>query len=100
MAGRYRQDVGVKHALLLVSFGGPEAPDDVVPFLANVTRGRGIPPERLAEGGRPYLDAFGGGSPIDAQCRALAAALPGARGRPAFSGDPQLPPVPPPPPPP
>jgi very-short-patch-repair endonuclease len=36
-------------ALLLVSFGGPEGPDDVLPFLENVTRGRGIPPERLAE---------------------------------------------------
>ena len=34
-------------ALLLVSFGGPEKPDDVVPFLENVTRGRGIPRERL-----------------------------------------------------
>src|SRR4051794_24673758 len=35
-------------AFLLVSFGGPEGPDDVMPFLANVTRGRNIPPERLA----------------------------------------------------
>src|SRR4029078_5678603 len=61
-------------ALLLVSFGGPEGPSDVVPFLENVTRGRGIPPERLAE-----LDAhsfgFGGVSPINAQNRALLAAL-------------------------
>ena len=39
-------------AFLLLSFGGPEGPDDVMPFLANVTRGRGIPPERLAERGR------------------------------------------------
>ena len=35
-------------AFLLVSFGGPEGPDEVMPFLENVTRGRGIPPERLA----------------------------------------------------
>jgi protoporphyrin/coproporphyrin ferrochelatase len=38
-------------ALLLVSFGGPENPEDVVPFLENVTRGRGIPRERLEEVG-------------------------------------------------
>ena len=36
-------------ALMLLSFGGPEGPDDVLPFLENVTRGRGVPPERLAE---------------------------------------------------
>ncbi len=42
-------------ALLLVSFGGPERPEDVLPFLENVTRGRGIPPERLAEVGRALL---------------------------------------------
>ena len=35
-------------AFLLVSFGGPEGPDDVMPFLQNVTRGRGVPPQRLA----------------------------------------------------
>jgi ferrochelatase len=62
-------------ALLLVSFGGPEAPDDVLPFLANVTRGRGVPQERLAEVGRHYLEVFGGVSPINAQARALKAAL-------------------------
>jgi ferrochelatase len=62
-------------ALLLVSFGGPEQPADVVPFLENVTRGRGIPPERLAEVGRHYLDVFGGVSPINAQARALKTAL-------------------------
>ena len=42
-------------ALLLVSFGGPEGPDDVLPFLQNVTRGRGIPQARLEEVGRHYL---------------------------------------------
>ena len=61
-------------ALLLVSFGGPESPEEVVPFLANVTRGRGIPPERLAEVGEHYF-LFGGRSPINDQCRTLLAAL-------------------------
>jgi len=36
-------------ALLLLSFGGPEGPDDVLPFLENVVRGRGVPRERLLE---------------------------------------------------
>ncbi|WP_035797601.1 ferrochelatase [Kitasatospora mediocidica] len=61
-------------ALLLLSFGGPEAPEDVVPFLENVTRGRGIPKERLAEVGKHYF-LFGGVSPINAQNRELLAAL-------------------------
>ncbi|MBM7787693.1 ferrochelatase [Tenggerimyces flavus] len=61
-------------ALLLVSFGGPEKPDDVVPFLENVTRGRGIPRERLVEVGQHYFQ-FGGKSPINDQCRALKAAI-------------------------
>ena len=61
-------------ALLLVSFGGPEGPDDVVPFLENVTRGRGIPRERLEEVGEHYY-ARGGVSPINGQNRALVAAL-------------------------
>ncbi|MEU3448267.1 ferrochelatase [Streptomyces thermolilacinus] len=61
-------------ALLLLSFGGPEGPDDVVPFLENVTRGRGIPKERLKEVGQHYF-RFGGVSPINDQCRALLAAL-------------------------
>ncbi|MGH6656162.1 MAG: ferrochelatase [Actinocrinis sp.] len=61
-------------ALLLLSFGGPEGPDDVVPFLENVTRGRGIPKERLVEVGAHYFE-FGGVSPINAQCRALIAAM-------------------------
>ena len=51
--------------LLVVSFGGPEGPDDVVPFLENVTRGRGIPRERLVEVGAHYAH-FGGVSPINA----------------------------------
>jgi ferrochelatase len=61
--------------LLLVGFGGPEGPDDVLPFLENVTRGRGIPPERLEEVSRHYLEEFAGVSPINAQCRALQEAL-------------------------
>jgi ferrochelatase len=61
-------------AVLLVSFGGPERPEDVMPFLQNVTRGRGIPGERLAEVGQHYF-LFGGKSPINDQCRRLLAAL-------------------------
>ncbi len=61
-------------ALLLLSFGGPEGPDDVVPFLENVTAGRGIPRERLKEVGRHYY-LFGGVSPINAQNRELLGAL-------------------------
>lgn len=61
-------------ALLLVSFGGPEGPDDVIPFLENVTRGRGIPRERLAQVGEHY-HRFGGVSPINRQCRELKAAI-------------------------
>lgn len=52
-------------ALLFLSFGGPERPEDVLPFLENVTRGRGVPPERLAEVAEHYLH-FGGVSPINA----------------------------------
>lgn len=61
-------------ALLLLSFGGPEGPDDVVPFLENVTRGRGIPKERLKEVGQHYF-LFGGVSPINEQNRVLLRAL-------------------------
>ena len=61
-------------ALLLLSFGGPEGPDDVVPFLENVTRGRGIPRERLREVGQHYF-LFGGVSPINEHNRALLDAL-------------------------
>jgi ferrochelatase len=67
-------DVDPYDALLVVSFGGPEKPDDVVPFLENVTRGRNIPRERLAEVGEHY-SGFGGRSPINDQCRALVAAV-------------------------
>lgn len=61
-------------AVVLSSFGGPEGQDDVIPFLRNVTRGRGIPDERLEEVATHYR-ANGGVSPINAQNRALRAAL-------------------------
>ena len=57
-------------AVLLLSFGGPEAPEQVMPFLENVTRGRGIPRERLAAVAEHYLH-FGGVSPINGINRAL-----------------------------
>ncbi|MFV0127360.1 ferrochelatase [Streptomyces sp. HMX112] len=69
-----QRDPAPYDALLLLSFGGPEGPDDVVPFLENVTRGRGIPKERLKEVGQHYF-LFGGVSPINDQNRALLAAL-------------------------
>ena len=61
-------------AILLYSFGGPNAPDDVLPFLRNVTRGKNIPEARLAVVGAHY-DLFGGRSPINGQNLALIAAL-------------------------
>jgi ferrochelatase len=61
-------------AILLVSFGGPEKPADVMPFLENVTRGRNIPHERLLEVAEHYHH-FGGKSPINDQCRELIGAL-------------------------
>src|SRR4051794_31465504 len=61
-------------ALLVLSFGGPEGMDDVMPFLENVTGGRNIPRERLEEVAEHYAH-FGGVSPINAQNRALIAAL-------------------------
>lgn len=61
-------------AFVLLSFGGPEHPDDVMPFLRNVTRGRGVPDERLAEVAEHYYH-FGGVSPINQQNRDLLAAL-------------------------
>ncbi len=60
--------------LLVVSFGGPEGPDDVLPFLAHVVAGRGVPRSRLEQVAKQY-DLFGGRSPINDQNRALCAAL-------------------------
>jgi ferrochelatase len=59
-------------AILLLSFGGPEGPDDVLPFLANVVAGRGVPRDRLLAVAEHYHH-FGGVSPINAQNRALLA---------------------------
>jgi ferrochelatase len=73
-------------ALLLVSFGGPEGPDDVLPFLRTVTRGRAVPAERLAEVASHYQH-FGGVSPINAQNRALLAALRDALDLPIYWGN-------------
>jgi ferrochelatase len=61
-------------ALLVLSFGGPEKPDDVMPFLENVLRGRNVPRERMLEVAEHYYH-FGGKSPINDQNRALIAAL-------------------------
>lgn len=61
-------------ALLIVSFGGPEGMDDVMPFLENVLKGKNVPPTRMREAARHY-ELFGGISPINAQNRALIGAL-------------------------
>jgi ferrochelatase len=61
-------------AVLLVSFGGPEGPRDVIPFLENVVRGKNVPRERLLAVAEHYQH-FGGVSPLNGQNRALSAAL-------------------------
>ncbi len=61
-------------ALLILSFGGPEKPDDVIPFLENVLRGRNVPRERMLAVAEHYYH-FGGRSPINDQNRALIASL-------------------------
>ncbi len=61
-------------AILVLSFGGPEQAEDIVPFLENVTAGRGIPRERLEQVGEHY-HLFGGRSPINDQNRALISAV-------------------------
>jgi len=61
-------------ALLVTSFGGPEGPDDVIPFLENVLAGKNVPRARLLEVAEHYYH-FGGRSPINDQNRALIAAL-------------------------
>ena len=73
---RLQQNRGMSafDAVLLLSFGGPEAPSEVMPFLERVTAGRGIPPERLAGVAEQY-NAFGGISPINEQNRVFRAAL-------------------------
>ena len=71
------QELDGYDAILIVSFGGPEGPDDVMPFLENVTRGRGVPRERL-ELVATHYHARGGISPINGQTRDLIAVLHGA----------------------
>ncbi|HKG12006.1 MAG TPA: ferrochelatase, partial [Pyrinomonadaceae bacterium] len=61
-------------AILIVSFGGPEGLDDVMPFLSNVLRGRNVPESRMREVAHHY-ELFGGVSPINGQNRRLIAAL-------------------------
>jgi protoporphyrin/coproporphyrin ferrochelatase len=61
-------------ALLIVSFGGPDGPEDVLPFLENVLRGRNVPRERMLEVAEHYFQ-FGGRSPINEQNRQLIAAV-------------------------
>ena len=61
-------------AVLIVAFGGPEGPDDVIPFLENVLRGRPVPRERMLEVAEHYYH-FGGVSPINQQVRELIEAL-------------------------
>ncbi len=73
-------------ALLLLSFGGPEAPEDVMPFLENVTRGRGIPRERLASVAEHYLH-FGGVSPINGINRELISAIEAEIDLPVYFGN-------------
>lgn len=61
-------------AILLVSFGGPEGPNDVIPFLENVLRGRNVPRERMLQVAEHYQQ-FGGVSPINEQNRQLISSL-------------------------
>lgn len=73
-------------AVLLLSFGGPEGPQQVRPFLENVTRGRNVPSERLDDVGQHYLH-FGGVSPINAINRALADELRAELNLPVYFGN-------------
>src|SRR3984957_13593175 len=73
-------------ALLVLSFGGPEKHDDVIPFLENVLRGRNVPRERLLEVAEHYY-RFEGRSPTNDQKRALVAALQPALKIPVYWGN-------------
>ncbi|MGD1237759.1 ferrochelatase [Mycobacterium seoulense] len=73
-------------AVLLLSFGGPEGPEQVRPFLENVTRGRNVPPERLDDVAQHYLH-FGGVSPINGINRALIAELETVQDLPVYFGN-------------
>ncbi len=67
---KYQDEAREYDAILVVSFGGPEGQDDVIPFLENVLRGRNVPRERLEEVSHHYR-MFGGVSPINEQNRLL-----------------------------
>lgn len=69
-----KQQAENHQALLVLTFGGPEKPADVMPFLLNVTAGRNVPQERLAVVAEQYT-LFGGRSPINDLSRDLVAAL-------------------------
>ena len=73
-------------ALLIVSFGGPEKREDVIPFLENVLRGRNVPRERMLEVAEHYYH-FDGRSPINDQNRALIDALRGVVKIPIYWGN-------------
>ncbi|MFV0493566.1 ferrochelatase [Mycobacterium sp.] len=73
-------------AVLLLSFGGPEGPEQVRPFLENVTRGRDVPPERLDVVAEHYLH-FGGVSPINGINRSLVAQLRAEQDLPVYFGN-------------
>lgn len=74
LSGEWSRDAAGYDAVLVVSFGGPEGPADVIPFLENVLRGRPVPRERLLQVAEHYQQ-FGGVSPLNEQNRALIAAL-------------------------
>lgn len=78
--------VGSYDALLFLSFGGPEGPDEVRPFLENVVRGRGVPAERL-DAVEEHYQHFGGVSPINARNRELIAAIRARTDLPVYFGN-------------
>ncbi|GAA2859649.1 ferrochelatase [Pseudonocardia halophobica] len=78
--------MGSYDALLFLSFGGPEGPDEVRPFLENVVRGRGVPPERL-DAVEEHYQHFGGVSPINARNRELIAAIRSRTDLPVYFGN-------------
>ncbi|TDN71392.1 MULTISPECIES: ferrochelatase [Pseudonocardia] len=83
---RHEQGCTDPDAVLVLSFGGPEAPDEVRPFLENVTRGRGVPPERL-DAVEEHYQHFGGVSPINARNRELVAAIAARTALPVYFGN-------------
>ena len=78
--------MSVYDALVIVSFGGPEKHDDVIPFLENVLRGRNVPRERMLEVAEHYYH-FDGRSPINDQNRELVSALRAAISIPVYWGN-------------